>query len=79
MIAEHIGDLQSIAVHMHDAVMNSDAFSNVLRRTPLSSREVEILQWTLGQDPAGHRRHLNISHRTVEVQSAPRAREAFFR
>lgn len=78
MIAEHIGDLQSIAVHMHDAVMNSDAFSNVLRRTPLSSREVEILQWTAaGKTQQDIADILNISHRTVEVHLRS-AREKLF-
>lgn len=68
MLRRAIGDLLSIAVHMHDAVMNSDAFSSMLRRTPLSSREVEILQWTAaGKTQQDIADILNISHRTVEV------------
>lgn len=67
-IANAIGELQSIAVHMHDAVMNSDAFSNVLRHSQLSSREIEILQWTAaGKTQQDIADILGISHRTVEV------------
>lgn len=78
MISRSIGELQSIAVHMHDAVMNSDAFSSVLRRTPLSSREVEILQWTAaGKTQQDIADILNISHRTVEVHLRS-AREKLF-
>ena len=77
-IAQAIGDLQSIAVHMHDAVMNSDAFTHVLRRTALSSREVEILQWTaVGKTQQDIADILNISHRTVEVHLRS-AREKLF-
>ncbi|MCB5408748.1 LuxR family transcriptional regulator [Pseudogemmobacter faecipullorum] len=67
-ISSSIGELQSVAVHMHDAVMNSDALSGILRRTQLSSRETEILQWiAAGKSQQDVADILGISIRTVEV------------
>lgn len=63
-----IGDLQSVAVHVHDQVMNSDALSKVLRYPNLSTREREILQWiAAGKSQQDIGDILGISHRTVEV------------
>lgn len=66
-----IGGLQSVAVHLHDAAMRSDALSHILRRPMLSRRETEILQWVAAgktqQDVADI---LGIAQRTVEVHLA---------
>lgn len=63
-----IGELQSVAVHVHDTVMRSDVLSQVLRFPPLSTREKEILQWTAaGKSQQDVGDILGISHRTVEV------------
>ena len=60
--------LQTAAVHMHDAVMGSDVLTRALRTPRLSSREIEILQWTAaGKSQADIGDILMISHRTVEV------------
>lgn len=60
--------LQLAAVHMHDAVMQSDVLSRVLRMPQLSSRELEILQWiAAGKSQTEIGDILTISHRTVEV------------
>ncbi|WP_171182278.1 LuxR family transcriptional regulator [Ruegeria sp. HKCCD8929] len=68
LIRHVIGDLQSLAVHIHDSVMSSDKIHQLLHHPTLSNREVEILQWVA----AGKTQHdigdiLSISHRTVEV------------
>lgn len=63
-----VTDLQGAAVHLHDAVMQSDALAFALRRPTLSKREIEILQWTAAgktQQDVGD--ILGISNRTVEV------------
>lgn len=73
-----IGDLQSLAVHIHDAVMNSEALSKTLRHPQLSKREIEILQWTAaGKTQQDIGDILGISHRTVEVHLRS-AREKLF-
>jgi DNA-binding CsgD family transcriptional regulator len=59
---------QALAVHVHDLVISSDSFSNLLRGPSLSSREREILQWTAeGKSQQDIADILAISHRTVEV------------
>lgn len=68
LIAQHISEMQSITIHMHDTVMRSDALSNMLRPPSLSRRESEILQWTAaGKTQADIGGILSISSRTVEV------------
>ena len=63
-----IGQLQVVAVHVHDMVIRSDTFSNLLRTPALSQREIEILQWTAaGKSQQDVADILTISHRTVEV------------
>ncbi|WP_372893341.1 autoinducer binding domain-containing protein [Rhodosalinus sp.] len=63
-----MGDLQSAAVHLHDSVMRSHAVSRALRHPALSTREVEILQWTAaGKSQQDIGDILGISYRTVEV------------
>lgn len=63
-----MGDLQSVAVHIHDTVMQSDALSRMLRFPTLSTREREILQWiAAGKTQQDVGDILGISHRTVEV------------
>jgi DNA-binding CsgD family transcriptional regulator len=68
-LANHvIGDLQTVAVHIHDTVMRSDILSRVLRHPALSKREKEILQWiAAGKSQQDIGDILLISHRTVEV------------
>ncbi len=68
LIAHVIVDLQSVAVHIHDTVMRSDALSQVLRFPTLSQREIEVLQWTAaGKSQLDIGDILGISQRTVEV------------
>jgi len=68
LVGHVIGDLQSMAVHIHDGVMNSDVLSRALRYPALSSREREILQWVAaGKSQQDIGDILSISHRTVEV------------
>ncbi|WP_375264160.1 autoinducer binding domain-containing protein [Palleronia sp.] len=68
LIRQQASALQLAAVHMHDAIMQSDILSRVLRRPQLSSREREILQWTAaGKSQSEIGDILTISHRTVEV------------
>jgi DNA-binding CsgD family transcriptional regulator len=63
-----IGELQSLAVHIHDTVMRSDALTRILRHPALSTREKEILQWVAaGKSQQDIGDILSISHRTVEV------------
>ncbi|WP_120500941.1 autoinducer binding domain-containing protein [Roseovarius sp. EL26] len=63
-----IGNLQSAAVYLHDAVMTSDAMMKSLRFPHLSAREKEILQWTAaGKSQQDIGDILSISPRTVEV------------
>ncbi|RBI87762.1 LuxR family transcriptional regulator [Rhodosalinus halophilus] len=63
-----ISDLQSAAVHLHDTVMGSDVLSRALRHPALSTREIEILQWTAaGKSQQDIGDILGISYRTVEV------------
>ncbi len=63
-----MSDLQSMAVHIHDSVIKSDAFSRTLYNPTLSSRELEILQWVAaGKSQQDIGDILSISHRTVEV------------
>lgn len=68
LVRHVIGDLQSMAVHIHDSVMNSDSLSQILYHPSLSTREVEILQWVAaGKSQQDIGDILSISHRTVEV------------
>lgn len=63
-----LADLQLAAVTIHDKVMKSDDVTGLLRYTPLSKRETEILQWVAAgkiQQDVGD--ILSISPRTVEV------------
>jgi DNA-binding CsgD family transcriptional regulator len=63
-----LGDLLTNAVHLHDTVMNSEPLMAALRKPNLSTREVEILQWTAaGKSQQDVGDILSISHRTVEV------------
>ncbi len=63
-----MGELQSVAVHLHDAAMRSDALSRILRRPALSKRETEILQWVAaGKSQQDVADILGIAQRTVEV------------
>ena len=63
-----VSSLQTSAVTMHDAVMQSDQLASVLRRPTLSERECEVLQWTAaGKSQQDIGDILSISMRTVEV------------
>lgn len=67
-LRQSMGELQSAAVHLHDAAMQSDALSHILRRPMLSSRETEILQWiAAGKSQLDVAAILGIAQRTVEV------------
>ncbi|PWE30600.1 LuxR family transcriptional regulator [Maritimibacter sp. 55A14] len=68
-LLRHIAsDLQTSAVHIHDAIMRSDVLMRSLRLPKLSSRETEILQWTAaGKTQTEIGDILSISYRTVEV------------
>ena len=66
-----MGELQSVAVHLHDAAMRSGALSDALRSPMLSSREREILQWVAaGKSQQDVADILGIAQRTVEVHMA---------
>ena len=66
-----MGDLQSAAVHLHDAAMRSHELSGILRRPALSGRETEILQWVAaGKSQQDVSDILGIAQRTVEVHLA---------
>ncbi|MDR9394213.1 LuxR family transcriptional regulator [Roseovarius sp. SYSU LYC5161] len=63
-----MGDLQTAAVHLHDVVIRSDQMMRTLNAPALSTREIEILQWTAaGKSQQDVADILSISHRTVEV------------
>lgn len=63
-----ISDLQQVAAHVHDLVMRSDPLMKSLSAPHLSTREIEILQWTaVGKSQQDIGDILSISHRTVEV------------
>jgi DNA-binding CsgD family transcriptional regulator len=63
-----IGELQSAAVHFHDAVMRSDTVTALMKMPAVSAREREILQWiAAGKSQQDIGDILSISHRTVEV------------
>ena len=63
-----MGDLQIAAVHLHDAVMQSDLISRVMRLPRLSAREKEVLQWSAaGKHQQDISDILSISPRTVEI------------
>ena len=63
-----VGELQSVAVHVHDAAMRSEKLTRLLRTPALSTREREILQWiAAGKSQQDVGDILGISHRTVEV------------
>ncbi len=71
LMRQAMGELQSVAVHLHDAAMGSDALSRILRRPMLSSRETEILQWVAaGKSQQDVADILGIAQRTVEVHLA---------
>lgn len=66
-----MGELQTVAVHLHDTAMRSDALSHTLRRPMLSQRETEILQWVAaGKSQQDVAEILGIVQRTVEVHLA---------
>lgn len=66
-----MGELQSAAVHLHDAAMRSDELTRILRRPALSTRETEILQWVAaGKSQQDVADILGIAQRTVEVHLA---------
>lgn len=68
LVRHTLGDLQSLAVHIHDTVMSSDMLGRVLYHPSLSTREAEILQWVAaGKSQQDIGDILSISHRTVEV------------
>lgn len=68
LLRSAVGELQSLAVHLHDAAMQSDTLSHILRRPTLSSRETEILQWVAaGKSQQDIAAILSLSQRTVEV------------
>jgi DNA-binding CsgD family transcriptional regulator len=78
LVPDVIGQLQAAAVHLHDTVMRSDLLSRTLRHPALSSREIEILQWTAaGKSQQDIGDILSISNRTVEVHLRS-AREKLF-
>ncbi|MBC7164497.1 MAG: autoinducer binding domain-containing protein [Roseovarius sp.] len=63
-----MGELQAAAVHLHDAIIRTDPLGRILNAPSLSSREIEILQWTAaGKSQLDIGDILSISHRTVEV------------
>lgn len=71
LMRQALGELQSAAVHLHDAAMRSDALSHTLRCPVLSSRETEILQWVAaGKSQLDVADILGIAQRTVEVHLA---------
>lgn len=66
--SEILSTLQSVAVNVHDTVIQSDSLSKLLRAPTLSQREREVLQWTsAGKSQQDIADILNISVRTVEV------------
>ncbi len=63
-----ISDLQQVAATAHDRVMQSTPLMRALSAPQLSTREIEILQWTaVGKSQQDIGDILSISHRTVEV------------
>ncbi len=63
-----MSDLQQVAANVHDLVMRSNPLMRALSAPQLSTREVEILQWTAaGKSQQDIGDILSISHRTVEV------------
>jgi len=65
---EIMGSLLDNAVHLHDAVMNSDPLLKALRQPKLSKRELEMLQWVAaGKSQQDIGDIVSISSRTVEV------------
>lgn len=71
LVRRAMSELQSVAVHLHDAAMRSDALGRILRRPMLSSRETEILQWVAaGKSQQDVADILGIAQRTVEVHLA---------
>lgn len=63
-----IGELQAFAVHIHDKIVRADSPLQTLMQTPLSTREIEILQWiAAGKSQQDIGDILSLSHRTVEV------------
>ena len=63
-----ITELQQVAANVHDLVMQSNPLMRALSSPQLSTREVEILQWTAaGKSQQDIGDILSISHRTVEV------------
>lgn len=78
LVRRSVGELQAMAVHMHDAVMQSDALSRALRHPSLSKREREILQWiAMGKSQQDVADILSLATRTVEVHLRS-AREKLF-
>lgn len=68
LIRHVVGDLQAVAVHLHDTVMRSDVLMRAMRFPALSTREREILQWiAAGKSQLDVADILSLSQRTVEV------------
>lgn len=68
LLRQSMGELQSAAVHLHDAAMQSDGLASILRRPVLSTRETEILKWVAaGKSQQDVGDIMGISQRTVEV------------
>jgi DNA-binding CsgD family transcriptional regulator len=68
LVERNLGALQVTASRMHETVMRSDRVNAMLRRTPLSTREREILTWAArGKSPAAIASILAIGTGTVEM------------
>lgn len=68
LVRHMVGDLQSVSVFIHDAVMQTDTLGRLLRHPALSTREREILQWVAaGKSQQDVADILSISPRTVDV------------
>ena len=61
-------ELQMVAVHLHDSVMQDGVVTRALYAPQISMRETEVLQWiAAGKSQADIAEILTISSRTVEV------------
>ncbi|GAA6207845.1 LuxR family transcriptional regulator [Cognatishimia sp. WU-CL00825] len=66
--AKVLAELQPVAAHVHDHVMNTEPLTRLLKSPSLSKRELEILQWiAAGKSQQDIGDILSISSRTVEV------------
>ncbi|MDC0738508.1 autoinducer binding domain-containing protein [Cognatishimia sp. SS12] len=63
-----LAELQPVASHVHDHIMQSEPLTRILHHPNLSLREIEILQWiAAGKSQQDIADILSISNRTVEV------------